>query len=167
MHEKGFKTFLSLFWPRGITRTYNTKALIVVWFGAKIYNKHFRFWNVLSMKCPIYKMSYLWNVLFYEMSWKCIVFLWYLLSMKCPEYQISMKCPILWNVLSMKFPIDEMSWKGIVFPWYVLSNEMSCLWNVFKWNVPTPYIFHPFFIIVTFNQYHYFVRINILKNIHI
>ena len=117
-------------------------------------------WNVLSIKCPIYEMSY---------SMKCPgnALSSYDISMKCPEYQISMKCPILWNVLSMKFPIDEMSWKGIVFPWYVLSNEMSCLWNVFKWNVPTPYIFHPFFIIVTFNQYHYFVRINILKNIHI
>ena len=53
---------------------------------------------VLSMKCPIYEMSYLWIVLsmkcpIYEMS-----YLWNVLSMKCPFYEMS----YLWNVLSMK-----------------------------------------------------------------
>ena len=113
MHEKGFKTFLSLFWPRGITRTYNTKALIVVWFGAKIYNKHFRFWNVLSIKCPVYEMSCLWNVL-------------------------SMKCPILWNVLEMHcLPMISL-WNVLntKYLWNVLFYEMSCLWNFLSMKCP-------------------------------
>ena len=35
-------------------------------------------WNVLSMKCPIHEMSFLWNVRLWN------VFLWNFLSLKCP-----------------------------------------------------------------------------------
>ena len=45
--------------------------------------------NALSMKCPFYKMSYLWNVP----------------SMKCPIYEMS----YLWNVPCIKCPIYKMS----------------------------------------------------------
>ena len=38
-------------------------------------------WNVFCMTCPIYDMSYLWNVFIYEMS-----YLWNVLSLKCPVY---------------------------------------------------------------------------------
>ena len=57
----------------------------------------------LSMKSPIYEISYLWNVL----------------SMKCPIYEMSFyELSYLWNVLSMKCPIYEMS---------CLWNVMKCL----------------------------------------
>ena len=56
-------------------------------------------WNVLNIKCPIYEMSSLWNVLsikcpiyemyFYEMSYLWNVFLWNVLSIKCLFYEIS------------------------------------------------------------------------------
>ena len=48
----------------------------------------------LSMKCPIYEMSYLWNVRLWN------VFLWNVLCIKCPMYKTS----YVWNVLSMKCP---------------------------------------------------------------
>jgi len=59
---------------------------------------------LLSLKCPIYEMLYLWNVLsmkcpIYEMS-----YLWNVLSMKCPFYEMS----FLWNDLSMKWPICDI-----------------------------------------------------------
>jgi len=124
-------------------------------------------WNVLSMKCPIYEMSYLYIAIsmkfpVYELSYLCVVismkypvyemsYLWNVLSMKCHIYEmsylwnvLSMNCSIyelsyLWNVLSMKFPIYELS-----YLWNVLSMkcpiyEVSYLWNIFLWNDPTPY----------------------------
>ena len=96
----------------------------------------------LSMKCPVYGKSYLWdglfiNLFFYEMS-----YLWNVLFMKCP----SMKCPFyeIWNIYGMSFfmkcPIYEMSYLWFCYIWNVLFikcpfydfviYDMFFLWNV-------------------------------------
>ena len=58
----------------------------------------------LSKKCPVYEMSYLWNVL----SIKC--YLWKSFSMKCPIYEISYPwfC-YQWNVPTPKYIYDTVS----------------------------------------------------------
>ena len=95
------------------------------------------------MKCPIYGMFFLWNVLFmecsfyemsysiYEMSYLCNV-----PSMKCPTYNMSylwnvqaMKCSILWNALPIKCPFYEMSYLWNVLSMNFFFYEMSCLSN--------------------------------------
>ena len=83
------------------------------------------------MKCPIYEMSYLWNV----PSMKCPIYemsdLWNVPSMKCPIYEMS----YLWNVPSMKCPIYELSYLWNVPSMNCPNYEMFCLWNFFIWNV--------------------------------
>ena len=100
-------------------------------------------WNVLSIKCPVYKMSCLWNVLsmkfpVYEMS--C---LWNVLFIKCPVYEMS----CLWNVLFMKCPV----------------YEMSCLWNVPKQDISVVLIKDTLYsikslvgVIYTYKHYRFF-----------
>jgi len=70
---------------------------------------------MLSMKCPIYKMLYLWFFLWNVFSLKCpdykMFYLWNVISLKCPVYKISYLWHVLswiWNVLSMKCPVHEM-----------------------------------------------------------
>ena len=123
--------------------------------------------HVLSMKCPIYEISYLWNVLFMKyLSMKCPymkcplwnVHIWNVLSiecpylkfslywmssMKCPIYWMSsMKCPIfemsyLWNVLSMKYP--SMKCPYMKCPLYWMSYIKCPVYEMsYPWNVQCP-----------------------------
>ena len=76
------------------------------------------------MKCPIYEMSYLWNVLSWNVLFmKC--FLWTVPCIKCPIYEKS----YLWNVPSMKCPIYEMSYLWnvpcIKCPIYKMSQHLN------------------------------------------
>ena len=90
-------------------------------------------WNVLclkcpsmkclSMKCPIYEMFYLWNVL----SMKCPIcemsYLWNILFRKCTIYEMSFyEMSYLWNVLSMKFLSIKCTNALLIFFW-----SYSCL----------------------------------------
>ena len=68
------------------------------------------------MKCPIYEMSYLLNVL----------------SMKCPIYEMS----CLWNVLAIKSPIYEMSYLWDVLPIKSPIFEKLYLKNVLSMKCP-------------------------------
>ena len=80
-------------------------------------------WNVISMKCPIYEMSYLKNVLSKNV-----------LSMKCPIYEVS----YLWNVLSMKSPIYEMSYL-LKCPIYTMSfykmSQHRIIWRFWRKHI--------------------------------
>ena len=110
--------------------------------------------HVLSMKCPIYEISYLWNVLFMKyLSMKCpymkcplywMSCLWNVLSMKCLIYKISIYEMSIYEMSSMKCPIYKISFYEMsLFEIFSLLNvlyEMSYLLNVlyemsYLWNV--------------------------------
>ena len=95
------------------------------------------------MKCSVYKMSCLWNVL----SKKCPFYEMYclgnVLSMKCPVYKMSS----LRNVLSIKCPVFKMSWLKLFCLYNVLSikcpvYKMSCQWNVLSIKCPVYEMFY-------------------------
>ena len=68
--------------------------------------------NVLSMKCPIYEKSYLWNVFLYNIIlWN--FFLWNI---------------FLWNI----FPWNILLWS--IFVWNIFQWNIF-LWNIFLWNI--------------------------------
>ena len=82
-------------------------------------------WNVLSMKCPIYERSYQWNVL----SMKCLIYemsyLWNVVTMNCRNLEMSV----------FKLSFNEMSqlplYKIILF----FCWEFSCLSTIWpKWE---------------------------------
>ena len=71
-------------------------------------------WNVLSMQCPVFEMSFLWN----EMRCQCNF-----LFMKCPVYAIS--C-CLWNVNGNAMFFMKCSVYAMFFLW----NEMQCTFMI-------------------------------------
>ena len=86
-------------------------------------------WNVLSMKYPVYKMSCLWD----NLSVKCLLCNVFI---KCPVYEIyslwinilsikflffSMKCPV-YKISCLKYPV----FYAMICP----INEAFCLQNV-------------------------------------
>ena len=88
--------------------------------------------NKMTMKWPIYEMSYLWNVLSFKCPMYEMSFLWYVLSMRRPIYEMS----YLWIVLSMKCPFYKMSYLWNVLPVQCPIYEMSCLYNVLSMKCP-------------------------------
>ena len=82
------------------------------------------FWKYLSMRCPIYAMTYLCNVLsmqcpIYAMSYLCIV-----LSMQCPVYAMTYLC----NDLSIKC----LSMKSAYYLFTILRYDQ---WNQFAYLI--------------------------------
>ena len=122
-------------------------------------------WIVLSMKllsiiCPVYELSYLWNGYLWNFYlWKVLSmkypYLWIvlclkLLSKKCPVYEVSIVCPI-YEIIIYKMSLeDSIHWDvpfmNCPYLWNVLSTnspiyKMSCLWmNVYIYELSMKFL---------------------------
>ena len=98
-------------------------------------------YQILSVKCPVWEMLWLWN----DLSMNCHVYemfcLWNIIFMKCLLCEIS----CLWNVLSVKCCLF------IVMPIIYYFYELLCQWIVklrnhllmiFWWYIIYHYNFH-------------------------